>query len=100
VNILASSTEFVRVPVTATVAGLSYDPTADTVQMAFTTTGDPGPDDWHSATWETVGSVSHARCLIGPTGGIALPAGTYTVYVRVTDNPEIPVKQAGYLTIS
>jgi hypothetical protein len=101
VNLLATSTEFLHVPVTTTVNGAPYDPTSDTVQMAFMATGVPASSDWHPSTWETVGSTHNAICLIGPAGGgIPLAPGTYTVYVRVTDNPEIPVKQAGYLTIT
>jgi hypothetical protein len=101
VNLLATSTENVHVPVTTTVNGAPSDPTVDTVQMAFMVTGDPADSDWHPATWETVGNTHNAICLIGPAaGGIPLAPGTYTVYIKVTDNPEIPVKQAGYLTIT
>jgi len=83
-----------------TLAGASYNPTADTVQMAFMPqpTQVPQPSDWQSALWATVTSnivyPYAAYCLVGPGGTITLGIGTYVVYVKITDNPEIPIRRS------
>lgn len=96
------SLEFVKVQVTFRENGVLQDPTADTVEMAFVQPGSsPGAPDWKPATWETaVGPRYLARTLVGPGGTVTLTADTYRVWVRVTDNPEIPVKPApGFLKV-
>ena len=104
-EISAVSLEYVKVPVSAREDGAVVDPTADTVQMAFLTSGSPGVSDWKSGSWETDATTNpdtyYARCLVGPSGGtITLTAGsTYQVWVKVTDNPETPVKRAGLLRV-
>ncbi len=96
---LASSTQYVPVIVTA----MGGDPTADVVAMAFTTGTDPQPSDWQSASWDTssaLGSNQYlAQCLVGPAGAIQLAVGQYAIWVKVTDNPEIPILPAGQLGI-
>lgn len=101
-RISSLSTEYVRVPVTATKNGLPYDPTSSTVQMAFPGYGvEPITGDWKSASWETQGGNYWARCLIGPSGGtITLADGFYDVWVKIADSPETPVRRAGTLTIT
>jgi hypothetical protein len=94
------SLQYVKVPVAATVSGVAHDPTADTVKMAFTDPfTDPVSGDWKTATWETFGTTYYAKCLVGPGGTIQLAAGTYKVWVKVTDSPEIPILPAGRVTI-
>lgn len=98
------SLNYVRVPVAARAAGSVINPTTDTVAMAFTSPGvDPVSGDWKTASWETDSSTTpdtyFARCLVGPSGTLALMAGTYDVWVRVTDNPEVPVELVGQLEI-
>jgi hypothetical protein len=100
------STQYYPVPVAASKAGVSYNPTGDTVQMAFmpTPTQVPGNSDWASASWETDTSniiyPYSAKVLVGPNGVITLGIGMYIVYVKITDNPETPVDIAGQLQIS
>lgn len=101
-EISAASVEYVRVPVSATASGAAVDPTADTVQMAFiATAAAPGVSDWKTASWETDATTTpdtyYARCLVG--SAVTLTAGTYTVWVKVTDSPETPVKRAGLLRV-
>lgn len=101
-EIASSSVEYVRVPVSASAAGVAVDPTADTVQMAFLATASaPVSGDWKTASWETDASTNpdtyYARCLVG--SAVTLTAGTYTVWVKVTDSPETPVKRAGLLRV-
>jgi hypothetical protein len=100
------STQYVLVPVAATKAGASYNPTGDVVQMAFmpTATQVPGPGDWIAASWQT--NTSNllypylAQCLVGPSGTTTLGIGTYVIYVKIADSPEIPVLIAGQLQVT
>ena len=105
------SLEYVKVPVAATVNGVVIDPTTDTVRMAFMPLGTkPTPADFKAADWETLASAIQitptlstryvARCLVGTGGAIALSAGTFGVWLKVTDNPEIPIRMVGQLTIT
>lgn len=100
------STEYVLVPVTATKGGVSYNPTGDTVVFAFMpqATQEPGNSDWVSGSWQTdPSSLLYpylAQCLVGPAGTITLGLGSYYIYVKITDNPEIPVRVAGQLQIT
>lgn len=95
------STEYVQVQVSFTVAGAASDPTGDVAQMAFVPPGAiPASGDWHTASWETVGAAHYAQCLVGPSGDVVLRPGTYTVWVKITDSPEIPVRSPSQLTIT
>jgi len=99
------SKEYVRVRMSARNNGAVVNPTADTVEMAFTLNdAEPTSPDWKSASWETDANTEpdtyYARCLVGPGGTVTLADGTYRVWVRVTDSPEIPVKKCGLLVIT
>jgi hypothetical protein len=98
------SLEYVRVRVQATESGAAQDPTGDTVAMAFVAAAvNPGGTDWKTASWETDTTTTpdtyYARCLVGPAGTVTLAAGTYDVWVKVTDSPEIPALRAGSLEV-
>lgn len=95
-SIRHSSTEFVRVPVSC-----PSDVTLGTqpVAMAFLAgSGDPAPSDLKTAAW--VPGQPVARILVGPAGSIQLAKGVYTVFVKVTDSPEVPVIAAGRITVT
>ena len=100
------ATMYYLVPVAATKSGVIYNPTGDTVQFAFmpTPTQVPMTADWVSGSWSTnSASVLYpysAQCLIGPSGTTTLGIGTYQVYVKITDSPEIPVQIVGQLQVS
>jgi hypothetical protein len=95
------SLEYVRVSVDATREGVAYDPSSDPVELAFLVGGAvPGDSDWLAAEWELVGGFAFARLLVGPGGGHVLPVGTYSVWVKVTDDPEVPVKRAGVVVVT
>ena len=103
-QISTASLEYVRVQVSATASGAAVDPTGDTVNMAFLADADaPVSGDWKTASWETDTSTEPdtywARCLIGTGGAVALTAGDYHVWVKVTDSPEVPVLRAGQLRV-
>lgn len=100
------STQYVLVPVQATQVGLPYNPSGDTVRFAFMpqATQVPGSSDWVAAAWD-VNTTSvlfpySAKCLVGPAGTITLGLGTYYMYLKITDAPEIPVLIAGILQIN
>jgi len=99
IRISQYSSEYVRVRVEAEKAGVDFNPTADAVVFAFPVVG-ADPDTWYAATWETEAGTPpryHAMCLVGTTA--ILTEGTYDVYVKVTDDPEIPVKRVGQVAI-
>ena len=89
------STVYIKSKIVATKNGASYNPTADVVEVAFKPPGvDPTGPDWHAASWETAGTSYYARLLVGPVGGTVLPVGTYRMWIRITDAPEVPVLEA------
>jgi hypothetical protein len=100
------ATQYVLVPVAAAKSGVPYNPTGDTVQFAFmpTATKVPGSSDWQTGSWDTdTANVIYpytAKCLVGPAGTITLGIGTYIIYVKIQDSPEIPVLIGGQLQIS
>jgi hypothetical protein len=89
--------------IVVTVGSVEYlyaDVTADReldsqpVEMAVDT--NPASADWAEATW--VGDPGLTRsCRILLDGTLA--AGKYSVYVRITDTPEVPVVKAGVLRV-
>jgi hypothetical protein len=98
-------TRYVAIPVSATgTTGLPIDPTGDTVQFAFMPTPpgtSPGNGDWRAGSWASTSSGGYlAQCLVGPAnGGVALATGTYQIWLKVTDSPEIPVVTVDYLQV-
>jgi hypothetical protein len=102
----ALSREYVSAAITANAAGTPVNPTNDVVEFAFTAVSTaPAPSDWKPGSWDgtqprTPGGAYIAHCLVGPGGTIQLPAGRYTMWVRVTDNPEVPVIPFGQLVIT
>ena len=99
------STQFLQILVT-TKYPATYDPTADPVQMAFTPQTYPPTSPtsayWVTGSWVTFpGPAYWAQALVGPAnGGTALSIGTYQVWLKVTDSPEVPVLQPCLLTIT
>jgi hypothetical protein len=104
VTISSLSTQYVLATVRSWQDGAPYNPTALTVQMAFTTPWyKPTVEQWNTAewAWTTTGSGSYAaQCLVGPDGGVNLGIGTYLVWIQVTGSPEVPVASVGTLTIT
>lgn len=91
------------VPVVITIR--DGDPTSSVVQMAFTLNdADPVDGDWQSASWSTqpgpLPGDYIAECLIGPGGTITLAKADYSIFAKITSNPEVPVIPCGTLTIT
>jgi hypothetical protein len=103
--ISALSLEYVHCSIAATSGGVDIDPTGDGVALAFVPQGTtPGPTDFHTGSWvqdpSTVPTTHFARALVGPIGGVVtLTPGLFDVYVKISDNPEAPVKKAGPLRV-
>ena len=99
----ALSTQMLQILVTVK-SPSGYNPTGDTVQMAFTplTYPETSPASWATGSWATFpGPAYWAEALVGPAnGGTALSLGTYQVWLKITDNPEVPVLQPCLLTIT
>jgi hypothetical protein len=99
------ATEYIFIPVSVTKAGVAYNPTGDAVQFAFmpTPTQVPQNADWVSGSWVTESTnvlyPYSAQCLVGPSGTITLGVGTYIIYIKVTDSPEIPVLVGGQVQV-
>ena len=89
-RIASTSREYVKIPVTVTGTA---DPQLLPAEVAITP-GAVEPDDADYTTAEWVGGL--VRFLIGPgTPHVLQPRQTYTVWVRITSSPEIPVMHAG-----
>lgn len=101
------STQYVQVQIRATKNGAAFNPATDVVALAFVpfTRASPQPPvsaDWHTGSWESDPDGTYwAQILVGPAnGGLVLAVGSYRIYVRVTDSPEVPVLPAGTLQIT
>lgn len=109
-NINSTSTEYVMIPVfpqaltQAADGSFTYDPTGDTVKVAFlvSTTAQPTSGQWNAASWATPGPSQYAIvCLVGPNGGvITLPPQIYRVWVWIGDSPETPIEMVGELVVT
>lgn len=103
------ATKYLDVTVTATGPTGPINPTSDIVKFAFMqipgggTSSDPGAGDWHTGSWITpTTGVYVAQCLVGPAnGGVVLNGvGTYTIWISISDNPEVPVDVVGLLQLT
>jgi hypothetical protein len=98
------SSEFIRSRVDAKENGVQVDPTGDAVSWAFETSKAAEPTSFTSGSWETDNTgpdpVYYARIQVGPGGAIVLTDDTYWVWLKVTDAPEVPVRQVGKLVIT
>lgn len=103
-TISSLSRETLRVQVAATQDGKLVDPTTGDVEFAFVSSGNP--DSWN--TGEFCSDVDQekffAEIIVGQTedptpSGIDLAVGTHTVWVRVTLDSEVVVKNVGKLKV-
>jgi len=99
-TISAASTIYVRATIDAKdEQGLPRNPTGDTVQVGFSMS-DAAPSTWQAADWVTNTNANpvqyRARTLL--TAG-TLAAGIWTMWVKITDSPEVPVIPADQIRI-
>lgn len=98
----STSLENLRFPVFADSGGQPYNPTADPVAVAFMTAPNtkPASGDWKTGSWDTTVIGTYvATVLVGPGGAATLAPGSYYAWVRITDNPEIIVREVGELVV-
>jgi hypothetical protein len=92
----ALSKRYLRVPMSATQAGVPIDLTTLTVEFAFTDDPDVNPVTWNAGEWESYTNPTFphnviylARVLVGPSTTVgALTVGTHYVHVRIPNPPE------------
>lgn len=97
-TVYVDSVEYVRVRVSAEEAGVEYDPTSDTVYMAFITSDqDEDSATWTQGDWETVGGKYYARVLRGVDPVLA--EGRYTVLIKVVTAAETIIRPCGTLIV-
>ncbi|WP_405673254.1 hypothetical protein [Streptomyces sp. NBC_01530] len=95
----ATTTEYVRVPVTPPVGVDITDVAPKLAFLPVSNRDNPTVSDWKTGAWAT---GPEARLLVGPDGGaVTLPQGDYRVYVSF-DPPgsENIVRLSGYLAIT
>lgn len=105
ISLSSLSTDYISIPVTATGNnGLAVNPTSDPVAFAFKAVGvNPASGDWASGSWDTYlpfGSKYVAKVLIGPAASVNPGVGVWIAWMKITDNPEVPVRQVAELTIT
>lgn len=98
-SISSLTKEFLKTQVTHTVNGTTVDPTTKPVEWAFVTSGNPTDTDWVTGDWETTPDGYYARIIVGPGSTKVLAVGTYTAWIRITDNPEVPVRIVGKVSV-
>lgn len=100
-EIQSETREHILVPTSAKKLGVAYDPTADVVEWSFPPKGED-PVTWVAGSWEQAGTKFYAAILVSGLGGggdAELEEGVYDYWVRVTDNPERPVRKIGQLKV-
>jgi hypothetical protein len=99
VTVPASTLEYLPIWVRMKQNGAWLDPTSDPVETALTAQGvDPVGGDWVAGDWTTDSSCTPHRFYARRTlNGVA--AGSYDVWCRITDDPEVPVRRCGTLKV-
>lgn len=94
----ALSTIYNETLIAVTSVSGDYDPTSDTVSWAFVNAGGypqypPGDGDWTAGSWVTYPNEQYwAQVLVGPAnGGVSLAVGLWQSWLKITDDPEVPV---------
>lgn len=100
VSIPVSSSQFLAADITAIAGGVTENPTSFPVDIAFIAgPTQPQSSDWISASWASMfGPPYIAQIMVGPNGHV-LPPGTYKIWARVSNPPQVPVIPVGFVTI-
>lgn len=97
-------TEYLTYPVAFVIGGVAQNPTADPVAFALMpnpVNANPTVSDWHTGQWISSGTGTYsAQVLVGPAnGGVNPGVGLYNVWIRITDNPEVPIQLIDVLSL-
>lgn len=96
-KIAYTTDEYIKVPLTEWAPSI-VDPTTLVVELAaITGSSDPLEADWVTATWVTESTVVKARVLWQSLVAVPTARTSYTVWMRVTATPEVPVLHCGTL---
>lgn len=103
-RISSASVDFVSAWVDSTAnGGEGITLSSQAVAIALIPVGSGDPTDattWFGASWTgPVGTSREAAILIGPGTSHVIAEGEWSVWVKVTDSPTIPVIPAGRLTV-
>lgn len=90
VEVTLGSVEYLYADVTS---NLTLD--TQPVEMAYATTID-SVSAWETATWEGAAATARTAKALFTFDAV----GTFTVFVRITDNPEVPIVEAGKLKVT
>jgi hypothetical protein len=89
-TVYTGTSPYILVSVSPTVHEVAFNPTAFTVECAFVASGLISAATWHAAAWETIDGGYWAKVLVPTT----LTADDYSIYVRLTDLPEMDVQKS------
>ena len=101
-RVSVGSTGKVRCAVFADSAGRVYDPRGATVEFAaISGYGQPQAGDWKTGTWDVTVIGQYVAEVNPGTGGLALAAGEYYLWCRITDafSGETPLEPVGTLIV-
>lgn len=100
ISLSSLSNEYIRVRVEATESGAVVDPTSLPVSFAFEIDSTE-PTSFTVGAWETDPGppIKYLALILVGSDGVALTDGTYFVWVKIVDSPEIPVRRVGNLII-
>ena len=95
------SLQYVYIPLKATLPlGVTYDPTSDTVTVAYLPDGTVPTTGFNVASWsKDAQGNDYVKILVGPGGAVTLGAGSYRTFVKINDSPEIPVLEGDILQV-
>lgn len=99
------ATTYVRVAAYTDANGVPTNPSSLVVEMAFIpaiNNSVPQVSDWKVGSWTQTAQGGYvAQCLIGPSGTIALTAGTtYNVWIQIQASPETVIENVGQIQIT
>lgn len=94
-NLSELSTEYLRISVPGNTSAYTGE-----VAIVEIGAGPPEAGDWAAGAW-TVEDVPKLEVLVGATGAIVITEpGTYEVWTRLTDSPEVIVRLADLLVVT
>lgn len=76
----------------------AVDPTSLVVEFALPLEG-VAPSTWVAGTWEIGGPPYYAHVIAGVGQTLDPAAGTYDLWLRLTDTPEIPIRLTGKVVV-
>lgn len=102
----ALSSQFILYPIEGKDENGVLDPTGFPVEFAFLVQDATLALDtiWYTGSWTTevqdfLPNIYRAQIKIGPNGAVALTAGSWDVYIRITAITEVPIEKVDTILI-